>query len=524
MEGAPSIGAGNTGGNATFSLTMFETLAVAARDRKRLTEITRIAARFGLGAVLTRLGLDNGDGEDGAAEPLSRRTRLALEELGPTFVKLGQILSTRSDLLPPDWIAELEQLQSAAPTVDFERLRPEVEAALGGAPETVFARFDVAPLAAASIAQVHRAALHDGTEVVVKIRRPGVRPRVEADLRLIGELARVAERGSAEIARYRPRALIAQLTEAVLGELDFTAEGRNADRFAANFARNPRIVIPAVYWDFTTETVLVQDYLDGTPPTDAERLRAAGIDPHRLAVVGAQAVLDMLLLHGLFHADPHPGNLRGLPGDRVGLLDFGMVGTVTPRRRAELVNFVQALAAGDGARLAEVLADWTEGADVSPRSLTAGAERLIARHGQGQIDLPAIVADLMALMRQERVAAPPDLVLILKALVTIEGVLSRVDPDFDLVRTMGGAWTRVLFSRRSPEAIRNRLIGTLLDLSAAGDDLPRLIRAVSRRLTAEPQGAASDRETARAIVTAGRWVAGAIAVSGALVATALLLR
>jgi ubiquinone biosynthesis protein len=233
-----------------------------------------------------------------------------------------------------------------------------------------------------------------------------------------------------------------------------------------------------------------------------------------------------VLLHGLFHADPHPGNLRGLPGDRVGLLDFGMVGTVTPRRRAELVNFVQALAAGDGARLAEVLADWTEGADVSPRSLTAGAERLIARHGQGQIDLPAIVADLMALMRQERVAAPPDLVLILKALVTIEGVLSRVDPDFDLVRTMGGAWTRVLFSRRSPDAIRNRLIGTLLDLSAAGDDLPRLIRAVSRRLTAEPQGAGApfDKEAARAIVTAGRWIAASMVVSGALVASALLLR
>ncbi|MCO8031190.1 AarF/UbiB family protein [Brevundimonas diminuta] len=505
---------------------MFTTLAVAARDRKRLAEISGVAARFGLEAVLLRLGLGGG-GEDEAEgpEPLSRRTRQALEALGPTFVKLGQILSTRSDLLPADWIAEFEQLQSAGPTLDFETLRPEVEAALGGPPEQVFARFDATPLAAASIAQVHRAALHDGTAVVVKIRRPGVRPRVEADLRLIAELARRAEQSSAEIARYRPRALIAQLTEAMLDELDFTTEGRNVDRFAADFAKNRDVVIPAVYWQHTTDRVLVQDYLDGVAPIDAARLRAAGVDPHRLARVGAEAVLDMVLVNGRFHADPHPGNLRGLPGDRVGLLDFGMVGTVTPRRRAELISFVQSLAAGDGARMAEVLAEWTEGTDISRTSLTAGAERLIARHGQGVVDLPAIVADLMALMRQERVAAPPDLVLILKALVTIEGVLSRVDPDFDLVKTMKGAWSRALFSSRSPEALRNRLIGALLDLSAASDDLPRLIRAASRRLTAEPAAtAASDKETARSILSAGRWIAASIVVSGALIAGALLFR
>ncbi|EGF96568.1 ubiquinone biosynthesis protein [Brevundimonas diminuta ATCC 11568] len=172
-----------------------------------------------------------------------------------------------------------------------------------------------------------------------------------------------------------------------------------------------------------------------------------------------------------------------------------------------------------------MLADWTEGTDVSRASLTAGAERLIARHGQGAVDLPAIVADLMGLMRQERVAAPPDLVLILKALVTIEGVLSRVDPDFDLVKTMKGAWSRALFSSRSPEALRNRLIGALLDLSAASDDLPRLIRAASRGLTADPVvNAASDKETARSIVSAGRWIAASIVLAGALVAGALLLR
>ena len=504
---------------------MFTTLAVAARDRKRLAEISTVVARFGLAAVLAKLGLGGKAEDEATTEPLSRRTRMALETLGPTFVKLGQILSTRSDLLPPDWIAEFEQLQSGGRTLDFEKLRPEVEAALVGAPEEIFARFDIEPLAAASMAQVHRAKLKDGTEVVVKIRRPRIRPKVEADLRLIAELARKAEQSSSEIARYHPRGFVAQLSEAMLQELDFTIEARNCERFAEDFARNDKVIIPAIHWQHTTDSLLVQDYLEGVPPVDGDRLRAGGVDPHQLAKIGAEAVLDMVLVNGRFHADPHPGNLRGMSGNRVGLLDFGMVGTVTPRRRAELIGFVQALAAGDGARMAEVLADWTEGTDVSRRRLTAGAEKLISHHSNGPVDLPAIVADLMGLMRKERVSAPPDLVLILKALVTIEGVLSRVDPSFDLVKTMNGAWTRALFSRRSPEALKNWAISTLLDLSSLGDDLPRLIRAASRKLTEEPSRRDEKRDdgrrVARAITVAGRWIALAV-VLGALMITAML--
>lgn len=500
---------------------MFGTLIVAARDRRRLTEIGTVAAKFGLGALTARFGWGaSAQGED--AETLARRTRLALEALGPTFVKLGQILSTRSDLLAPEWIEEFEQLQSGAPTIDFESLRPEVEAALGGRPEDLFARFDTRPLAAASIAQVHRATLTTGEEVVVKIRRPGIRPQMEADLRLIAELARAAERSSGEIRRYRPQELVRQLTEAVLGELDFTAEGRNAERFAANFARRPEVVIPAIHWDYASETVLVQDYLDGVAPTEAGRLEAAGLSPRRLAEIGSQAVLDMVLVHGLFHADPHPGNLRALPGDRLGLLDFGMVGHVSPRRRAELVSFVQSLVSGDGQRMGEVLTAWTEGAEVSQQRITQGAERLIARHGQGQIDLPVIVADMMGLMRQERVAAPPDLVLILKALVTIEGVLSRVDPEFDLVEAMSGAWKSALFAGHSPDALRDRLIGLLLDLSAVSDDLPRLVRAASQKLLAPPAEPPGDAATAAAIRFAGVCTALGVVVAGGLVAAALL--
>jgi hypothetical protein len=224
---------------------MFKTLLVAARDRHRLAEMTRIASRFGLNVLVARLGLDGGAQEDGDdPRSLPMRTRLALEELGPTFIKLGQILATRGDLLPPEWIAELEQLHSQAPTLPFEDLRADVEEALGAPPEEVFASFDPIPLAAASMAQVHRATLTDGRPVVLKIRRPGIRPRIEADLRLIAQGAALAESASAEARRFAPVAMVHQLAQAILGELDFTHEGRNADLLREDFAREPRVTIP----------------------------------------------------------------------------------------------------------------------------------------------------------------------------------------------------------------------------------------------------------------------------------------
>lgn len=505
---------------------MFGIITVAARDRKRLAEIMRVVSRYGLDTVLARVGAGSGlDDPDATSAP--ERTREALETLGPAFIKLGQILATRPDLLPPEWIAELEKLQSGARPLPFETLRGQVEAALGAVPETAFARFDTQPLAAGSIAQVHRAALPDGREVVVKIRRPDVRPKVEADLRLIAELARTAEGAGPSLARYQLRALVRQLSEALLGELDFTGEARNLERFAANFADRDDIVIPEAHWPWTSESLLVMDYVDGTPATDAARLTQAGVDPHIIASRGATAVLDMVLVHGLFHADPHPGNLMALPGDRIGLLDFGMVGHVSPRRRTELIGFVQALATADAERLAEVLADWTAGG-VPRERISAAAEGLIARHAGGPLSLSALVHDMMGLMRREKAAMPADLALIFKALITIDGVLLRIDPEFDLSTAMKGAWSRVLLARHGPQVSRERLAGLMLDLSATVDDLPRLVRAAARRLSDDQDRAALEQRRAlqmqRAVTRAGGWVAVSVFASGLMIAAALAWR
>lgn len=496
---------------------------VARRDRARLKEIIETVSGFGLGVLLARFGLEKpggGVGAGGDFASLPRRTRLALEQLGPTFVKLGQILATRADLLEPEWIAELEQLQSSAPTLPFEDLRAEVEEALGEPPEEAFDWFDPVPLAAASIAQVHRARLKTGQDVVLKIRRPGIRPRMEADLRLIAHAASVGEAASAELRRLGPAALMAQLAEAVLAELDFTAEGRNADRMAADFANDKRIVLPTIYWEYTSETLLVMDYIDGLPPRSAEELREAGIDPQAIAALGADAVLDMVLINGRFHADPHPGNLLCLPGNRIALLDLGMIGHVSPRRREEFIDFVQSLNAGDPARLADVLMIWGEGSGPARDRVQQMAERLIARHGGGHIVLAAMVTDFLALIREEEMALPPDLLLAFKSLITLDGVLQGIDPQFNLTSALKRATLRIAKARLSPAHWGPALQALGWELAKIGDDAPRLIRAAIRKLEAEPIQAASGTDAA-ALRDAARWIAGSVVIAGALVAGAI---
>ena len=468
---------------------MIGMMSAAGRDRGRLKQIAQIASKFGLDVLLARLGLEPGankeGGPDAEAASLPRRTRLALQALGPVYVKLGQILATRGDLLSPEWIAELEHLHNSAGTLSFEALRPSVEAALGEPPETAFADFDPQPLAAASMAQVHRATLHDDRPVVLKIRRPGIREAMEADLRLLGQLAKIVEKASAEARRFGPAAMMRQLAAAILEELDFASEGRNADRLRSDFEKEQRVVIPEIHWSMTSESLLVMDFIDGVRPRDGATLRAAGIDPVAIANLGADIVLDMVLINGRFHGDPHPGNLLCLPGDRIALLDLGMLGHVSPRRREEFISFVQSLNISDPALLADVLQIWSADGGPTPLQLRSAAERLIARHGGGQLVLSAMVGDFLPLMRDEGLTMPPDLLLIFKALVTIDGVLSAIVPDFDLSAAMKRSSLRIVKARLDPQHWTPAVQALAWELGKIADDAPSLIRLLVRRLEAE---------------------------------------
>jgi len=502
---------------------MLGAIRVAARDRARLAEVIATASRFGLDVLLARIGLDPARRDpDALPFDLPARTRAAMEALGPVWVKLGQILATRADLLPPEWIAELEKLHSEAPRLPFAQLRDQVEAALGEPPESAFARFDPEPLAAASIAQVHRAALHDGTEVVLKIRRPGIRAVMEADLRLLTQIAAMVEAANAEARRYGAMRMIRALGRDILEELDFTNEGRNADRLREDFAGEPRVVVPVIHWSHSSETLLVMDFIAGVPPRNAETLEAAGIDPAAIASAGADIVLDMTLINGRFHGDPHPGNLLCLPGNRIALLDLGLIGHVSPRRREEVIAFTQSIANSDPTLLAETLRHWSQTDDIAPERFQAVADRLVARHGGGALRLAAILADIFPVLREERIVLQPDMLLLFKALITIDGVLSGIQPDFDLSAALRRASARIVEARLSPERWTRRAAALALELDRLGDDLPRLIRATTRKLESEAP-AVSTAGVEDAIRTGAGWIAGALALSGVAIAVAMRL-
>jgi len=417
-----------------------------------------------------------------------RRPRLALEELGPTFVKLGQILAGRADLFGPDYIAEFEKLHSNVPAVPLEQLRPQLREDLGDEPEAVFARFDVEPLAAASIAQVHRAQLKDGSEVVVKIRRPGITDTIAADLRLLARLAALAEAELPALKPYRPQQLVRELERSLQRELDLASECRNAERIAANLSGLPWIVVPKVHWAHTRERVNVQDFVDGIAGHDLARLDADGLDRGLLARRGAQAVLKMIVEDGFFHADPHPGNVFYLPDNRIAFIDFGMVGRLSARRREELLQLLLGLVERNPQTVADVLLDWTgDDHGVNLGQLETEIETFVDQyHGAplAELNLGQMLADVTTILREHHLGLPSDMALLIKAFITLEGMGRSLDPEFHMTSEALPMLKRVVRARYQPKVVAGRAWQTLRRTLAVAEQLPhdvsRLLRNARR--------------------------------------------
>ncbi|CAI1150180.1 ABC1 kinase family protein [Serratia entomophila] len=467
---------------------MLKMVLVTARDRARLKEISSVLIRYGLQDVIRLLGLGKllgGAGNDGpqaVEQTLPERLRAALEALGPTFVKFGQILATRSDLLDKSWTDELDRLHSQAATLPWETLAPQIVADLGDDPNTLFAEFDRTPLAAASMAQIYRARLHSGEQVVVKVLRPGLAKTIHADLRLLAYLAETVEQQSPALARYRPRQMVRALATALNHELDLTHEGNNCDRVAAHFAQQPEVVIPKIYWQWSSPRLLVQEFLPGTAPENSQQLAAAGFDGPLLARRGAQAFMKMVLEHRLYHADPHPGNLMALSGDRVGFIDFGMVGQLSERRRNQLFLLLQAIAERQSDGIVNTLIAWSDSEPLDLLDLELAAQNFLDKQASATLTLGKALTDLLVMAREHQLAMPPDLVLLFKALVTADGVLHRLDPAFDIITTLKPMLQQVMLQRYAPEALRQRMLmlgGEALD---AGEEIPQTLRLLMRRL------------------------------------------
>ena len=471
-------------------------MLMAARDLGRLNVIVGVLIRHGFGDAVRRLGLADTLARAGhvlhwdRADDLARldppaQVRRALEELGPAFVKLGQIMAGRADLFGPEWIAEFAKLHSRVPALPFEVLRPQLREDLGGEPEDLFARFDLEPLAAASIAQVHRAQLKDGTEVVVKIRRPGIVEVIEADLRLLERAAGVAEQDWPALKPYRPRQLVREFARSLRRELDLAAECRHAERIAHNLASLPDVVIPRVHWAHTGERVNVQDFIDGTPGEDLARIDREGFDRKLLAQRGARAVLKMIVEDGFFHADPHPGNVFYLPGNPLAFIDFGMVGRLSARRREELLQLLLGLVQKQPQAVADVLLEWTgdQPHAVQLPQLEDEIEAFVDQHHgtpMAQLKLGEMLAEVTAVLREHRLALPADLALLIKAFISPAGRGGQLDPGFHLTTEAMPLLRGVVRARYQPQA-RARQGWQVLrrTLEVAGQlphDLSRLLR------------------------------------------------
>jgi len=469
----------------------------AARDLGRVHDIAAVLIRYGFGDLVQRLGMARAleragkvlhlRGQDDIArlEPAAR-VRRALEELGPTFVKLGQILATRADLFPPDWIAEFGKLQDAAPAVPFEAIRAQLAEDLGDLPENIFAELDPAPLAAASLAQVHRARLADGTPVALKVRRPGIRPVIEADLRLLARLAEIVEAEAPDLRRYRPREVVRQFAHSLRRELDFSAEGRNAERIAASFVDHPEIVVPRIHWQWSGERLNVQDFIEGVPGRAVTAL-PEGFDRRLLARRGARAVLKMVLEDGFFHADPHQGNVFYLPDNRLAFIDFGMVGRLPEARRYEVAELLHGLVDRDGGLVTQVLLGWSDAAEADSESLRADIDRFVDEyHGVPlkQLDFGAMLGDVVGILREHGLALPPDLALMIKAFITLEGLGRQLDPDFDIASEAAPYLREVILAHHAPDAIAKRgwrgLVSVADLLAGLPHDLARLLRIARR--------------------------------------------
>jgi len=473
---------------------------VAARDLGRLQQIAAILIRYGFGDMVRRLGLANalekagrvlrwGEAQELAHLETPARVRRALEEMGPTFIKLGQILATRVDLFDAEWIAEFSRLQDSAPTVPWAEIHAQLSVDLGAPPEEIFAAIDPQPLAAASVAQVHRARLEDGSEVIVKVRRPGIRPLIEADLRWLMRLAEFAESESTELRVFHPRDVVRQLTQSLRRELDFASECRSAERIAENFAdfvdeeapaqkvlaethragettqndhgaqTAPLVVIPRVYWTWTGERVCVQEFIAGISGRKLADVDQAGLDRKVLARRGARAVLKMIVEDGFFHADPHPGNVFYLPGNRIAFIDFGMVGRLTEERRDQLIRLLLGLVKHEPRRVADVMLDWTGDSAMDEDSLLLEIQTFVQQyHGVAlkQLRLGAMLSDLVAILRQHQLALPPDLSLLIKAFISLEGMGRELDPDFDMAGEAMPLLEQALRARYAPTALLQR--------------------------------------------------------------------
>ncbi|MBV1778990.1 AarF/ABC1/UbiB kinase family protein [Paeniglutamicibacter sp. ABSL32-1] len=462
---------------------------------ERYAEVAEILVRHGLESLATGLGLErlHMRSAPGSTGRLGNPDRLvqALEELGPTFIKLGQVLSTRPDMLPPNYLAALSRLQDGTSPVPSDVIRSLIAQELGASPERFFADFSDVPLASASIGQAHAATLHDGTAVVVKVRKPGVVAQVQEDLEILQNLAHQASRNWPVVADYNVESVAAAFAATLRAELDYLKEGQNAERFANNFAGDESIHIPKVFWETTTSRVLTIERIRGLKIDDEAVRSMPLVERDQLADRATRAIAKMIFDDGFFHADPHPGNLFIEATGRIGLIDFGMVGELDDRLRDQLGKLLFAFSRSDADRISRRLIQLSVNTNIPDR------ERLVRDIGHfirqyegkllGEIQLSALVTTLLTILRTHRLQLPTELAMLTKMILMTEGMGVRLNPEFNLGEALKPYAGRLAFERLNPRKLPGVLKKWGLDAADFGAELPEILEHVLRNLDDGPE-------------------------------------
>jgi len=465
-----------------------------AAEISRARHIAEVLIRNGLGFLAERAGFTRFLSrwrarqveQDIRAEELTtpQRVRRTLEELGPTYIKLGQLLSTRPDLLPPQYIVELGKLLDSAPPVPLEDISQTVEDELGAPVSELYQRFEAKPIASASIGQVHRATLHDGTEVAVKVQRPEIERTIEADLDLLLAQARFAESRSETLRQHGLVDIVQEFAQSLRDELDYTIEGRHADRLY-DLLEEKSILIPGVYWDLTTSRVITLKYLDGIKLTQIQKLADEGYDLHAVAIQITQLYLRQVFVHGIFHADPHPANILVCDG-QIGLVDFGIIGYLTPQMKRDLGDLLFAVVQKNADEVVRVIMRiGAVGAGSDRDALRRDVRRLILHYYNVSLEsvpIAQFLRDTMSMTFEHHIRLPPDLALLVRTIIVLEGVTRNLDPSFVLAKYLEPFVGRLVTQRFSIRRITANTATTLRDLGSVLRVLPDRVDSISEQL------------------------------------------
>ena len=474
------------------------TIFQSFRHLRRYDQIGRIVTRYGFGHILTQLGIGRAitpglerlrsSSSDILRATPAERMRMAVEELGPTFIKLGQILSTRGDLLPVEYIHELEKLQDTVPPTDFALIQAEVERELKKPLDEVFAAFDPVPVASASLGQVHLATLPSGQEVAVKVFRPGIDKVIDTDLEILLELADLAEKRTEWGEYYGVRALAQEFADTLRAERNYEQEGQNMDRYRQIFEGDEHVRIPFVYWGTTTKHVLTMERIQGIKITAVDALDAAGLDREVIASRNIAILLRAVLQEGFFHADPHAGNFMVLPGEVIAMMDFGIMGHLDRVERLGLMEFFVALFSGDTERTVDAMSALgiaTKATD--RRHLIRDLERLRLRYyglDLERIRARSFIEDLMGIALSYRLKMPTDLVLVFKTIAMLEGISVKLDPDMNVFQEVEPYVRDAILELQSPVVRLREAIDQMREASEAMMLLPKQLQRILEQIEA----------------------------------------